>query len=131
MYVLLKCRRDVYTRLEQLKEYKCSEYNQIMPLMRTHCGFAENNIPQVQDISDFLMQRTGFRLRPVAGNAIPSLFWSGLKYIFRPLYNTFRLPCRIIIISSLFIRTSISHIFLDSVHKVYYIDCFIMTVIWQ
>ena len=49
------------------KQYACQEYLNIVPLMEKHCGFSENNIPQVQDISAFLKGRTGFTIRPVAG----------------------------------------------------------------
>jgi phenylalanine-4-hydroxylase len=37
-----------------------------MDLMKTHCGYSQDNIPQQQDMSEFLQQRTNFRMRPVA-----------------------------------------------------------------
>lgn len=71
---------EVYTRLMSLKEFTCKEYQAIMPLMEQHCGYAPNNIPQVQDISDFLIKQTGFRLRPVAGLLSSRHFLYGLAF---------------------------------------------------
>ncbi len=53
----------VYERLNQLHDrYACKEFRAIMPLMEKNCGYSPTSIPQAQDISDYLMQTTGFRL---------------------------------------------------------------------
>ena len=70
----------VYRRLRQIREHACREYNDILPLMEARCGYGPDSIPQVQDISDFLSERTGFRLRPVAGLLSSRDFLNGLAY---------------------------------------------------
>lgn len=58
----------VYSRLSTMSsQYACEEYRAIVPAMEKHCGYAPNNIPQLQDVSDYLKQTTGFTLRPVQG----------------------------------------------------------------
>ena len=57
-----------YTRLKELyKEGACEPHRIAMDHMERQCGYAPNNIPQLDDISKFLLQQTGWRLRPVGG----------------------------------------------------------------
>lgn len=45
----------VFARQEELlQKYACKEYLEILPLMKRHCGYARDNIPQQEDISAFL-----------------------------------------------------------------------------
>jgi phenylalanine-4-hydroxylase len=77
----------VYNKLKELQhKYACSEYLNIMPLMEKHCGYSDNNIPQVRDISKFLKERTGFQIRPVSGLLSSRDFLNGLA--FRTFFST-------------------------------------------
>jgi phenylalanine-4-hydroxylase len=58
-------------------------YNNIqksMNLMKKHCGYSRNQIPQLGTISSFLQLQTSFRLRPVAGLISSRDFLNGLAF---------------------------------------------------
>ena len=97
----------VYKKLRGYTDkYAVRQYKQVMPMMEKHCGYSENNIPQLQDISDFLDSCTGkddragspgqlikclscppgFTLRPVAGLLSARDFLNALA--FRVFYST-------------------------------------------
>lgn len=45
----------VYRQLTKLyPTHACREFNHAFPLLVENCGYSEDNIPQLQDISDFL-----------------------------------------------------------------------------
>ncbi|KIH58673.1 Biopterin-dependent aromatic amino acid hydroxylase [Ancylostoma duodenale] len=47
--------RTVYNELVALyPTHACKEFNYIFPLLQQNCGFRADNIPQLQDVSDFL-----------------------------------------------------------------------------
>lgn len=51
---------NVYAKLKDMtKLYASKQYNYIMSAMESNCGYSENNIPQLQDISDYLKACTG------------------------------------------------------------------------
>ncbi|KAK7107139.1 protein henna-like isoform X2 [Littorina saxatilis] len=66
--------------------HACREFNHIFPLLVDNCGFREDNVPQLQDISNFLKDCTGFQLRPVAGLLSSRDFLAGLA--FRVFHST-------------------------------------------
>ena len=71
----------IYEKLNQSHaKYACKEYKTIMPLMEKFCKYGPTRIPQAQDISDFLMRKTGFRLRPVAGLLSSRDFLNGILH---------------------------------------------------
>ena len=71
----------VYNKLKHLfGQYGCRQYNEILPILEKECGYRDDNLPQVGVISDFLRDRTGFRLRPVAGLLSARDFLNGLAF---------------------------------------------------
>ncbi|XP_065199964.1 protein henna [Planococcus citri] len=77
----------VYKQLVDLyPKYACREFNHVFPLLIENCGYREDNIPQLQDISNFLKDSTGFILRPVAGLLSSRDFLAGLA--FRVFHST-------------------------------------------
>ncbi|XP_067856123.1 tyrosine hydroxylase 2 [Heptranchias perlo] len=60
--------KEVYTKLTTLyPSHACKQFVDAFQMLEKHCGYGADNIPQLQDISSFLKERTGFRLRPIAG----------------------------------------------------------------
>ncbi|XP_023349763.1 protein henna [Eurytemora carolleeae] len=78
--------RTVYTNLKKLyKTHACYEHNHVFPLLEENCGYGPDNIPQLQQISNFLPFAifkgvTGFQLRPVAGLLSSRDFLAGLAF---------------------------------------------------
>ncbi|KAJ2768658.1 hypothetical protein IWQ56_002854, partial [Coemansia nantahalensis] len=79
--------REVYTRLHSMyPRYACREFLHVFPLLEQNCGYGPDKIPQLDDISRFLKDCTGFSLRPVMGLLTPRDFLNGLA--FRVFHST-------------------------------------------
>lgn len=77
----------VYDKLRAYtRRFGTESYNRVFPLLEANCGYAANNIPQLQDISVFLKDCTGFTLRPVGGLLSARDFLNGLA--FRVFFST-------------------------------------------
>lgn len=79
--------RAVYEKLTSLyPTHACKEHQFILPLLIQNCAYGPDNIPQLQDISDFMKKCTGFTLRPVMGLLSSRDFLNGLA--FRVFHST-------------------------------------------
>ena len=73
--------QTVFDTLREMHErHACRAYLMALEELKTHCEFSAEKIPQGQAISEFLAERTGFRLRPVAGLLSSRDFLSGLAF---------------------------------------------------
>lgn len=77
----IHCWTAVWDRMETLwDKYACKEYLHSLDLMKNHCNYNRNAIPQQQDITKFLESRTKFKMRPVAGLLSSRDFLNGLAH---------------------------------------------------
>eukprot|EP00543_Licmophora_paradoxa_P002484 CAMPEP_0202454932 /NCGR_PEP_ID=MMETSP1360-20130828/12574_1 /ASSEMBLY_ACC=CAM_ASM_000848 /TAXON_ID=515479 /ORGANISM="Licmophora paradoxa, Strain CCMP2313" /LENGTH=292 /DNA_ID=CAMNT_0049074383 /DNA_START=507 /DNA_END=1385 /DNA_ORIENTATION=+ len=77
----------VWDQMEDLwDKHACREYKRSMELMKQNCGYDRSNIPQQQDISEFLLKQTNFQMRPVGGLLSSRDFLNGLA--FRIFFST-------------------------------------------
>lgn len=77
----------IYNKLLPLiDQHACNEYKDLFVLLQQNCGYSDKNIPQLQDISDFLRDTTGFNIRPVTGLLSARNFLYGLAH--RTFFST-------------------------------------------
>jgi phenylalanine-4-hydroxylase len=73
--------RLCYEKLMPLMEANaCQECLFTLGEMEKHCGFRSSNIPQLQDISEYITRATGWRLKPVGGLLSGREFLNGLAF---------------------------------------------------
>ncbi|KAG0282916.1 hypothetical protein BGZ96_012711 [Linnemannia gamsii] len=66
--------------------YACREHQHVFPLLVQNCGYGTHAIPQLEVVSKFLKDCTGFTLRPVMGLLTSRDFLNGLA--FRVFHST-------------------------------------------
>uniref|UniRef100_A0A3Q2Q8X4 Tyrosine 3-monooxygenase n=1 Tax=Fundulus heteroclitus TaxID=8078 RepID=A0A3Q2Q8X4_FUNHE len=63
-----RCPRKVYQQLRSIyPSLACRQFLDSLQQLEEECGYGEDRIPQLKDVSAFLKEKTGFQLRPVAG----------------------------------------------------------------
>ncbi|KAJ3399449.1 hypothetical protein HDU80_007883 [Chytriomyces hyalinus] len=77
----------VFNKLQKLYETNaCKEFRFVFPLLVQNCGFRDDNIPQIEDVSRFVKDCTGWTIRPVQGLLSSRDFFNA--FAFRVFHNT-------------------------------------------
>jgi len=89
----IECWNTIWEKLHPLLlKHACGEYLEALEALQKNIGaYKLNSIPQLKDISSFLINQTGFRLRPTAGLISSRHFLNGLAFkvfFLYPIYST-------------------------------------------
>ena len=66
--------------IDMFKDNACDEFNWTIAEFQKEINLCETEIPQLDDISNFLKARTGWRLKPVGGLLTQREFLNGLAF---------------------------------------------------
>lgn len=66
--------------------HACREHQYVLPLLIQNCGYNDKQIPQIEHVSRFLKDCTGFTIRPVMGLLSSRDFLNA--FAFRVFYST-------------------------------------------
>jgi phenylalanine-4-hydroxylase len=72
--------------IELYPTHACRQFNENIKLLQERAGYGRNAVPQLRDINNFLLPRSGFNVRPVAGLLSARDFFNGLAL--RTFYST-------------------------------------------
>lgn len=66
--------------LDLMPKHACAEYRHLFAKLQSEGIFREDQIPQLEDMSNFLRKNTGFTLRPAAGLLTARDFLASLAF---------------------------------------------------
>lgn len=70
-----------YSKQKELfKKYACKEFNWTIEQFERHVGLSTEEVPQLDPISKYLYNKTGWRLKPVGGLLTQREFLNGLAF---------------------------------------------------